>query len=883
MILLYMRRLNNGDLLQRGMKQTTISKFFRPRKKIKVDRVSTATQRQEKVNAPIRTVSENRKLTPLENQIVDFKNQYDCILAIQVGYKYRFFGNDAVVVSQLVNIMLVPHEDARFQYCSIPDIRLHVHLKKLLEFGHTVGVIKQTQTSFEAKGLFERKLTGLYTKATYMNEELESPDLGESEKGEFLSAVCREQKRVAVVCVRPITGEVVVDEFDDNDLLLELDTRMTYFNPSLVILVDDYSPETLLKSYRCNIIKVKSTSETVNYDSLLDNEDSPLIQKCVGELCVYLKPFNLDNIFMIPSNISRFSDSNSMILPANVVKSLEIFENSTNHKETGSLFWLLNQTRTKFGERLLAKWISHPLVERSMISDRLEAIGDLTRGFNHFIDCLKDKMTQLMDLEQALIRVYYSKISRTNLYKMLKTFNDICTLIASFNNDINLLITNCKSKDLADIFTELRRYTKDLHIEHYLRMISTTYGDSNHKDQKLEYFNLKYHNWTEISDKLRDIETINLDITQELTSIIKVLGKPTVLIKNLNQDNLVEVRNALLNKIPDDWIRINSTKAITRFRSPTLHKLNNQLIHAKEQLEAICDKCFQEFIAMINNDYYKFHGLVKQLAKFDCYLSLTAVSFLYTKPEIVDDQIIDIGNFKNPIINNNVSTFITNSVRMDSTNRIAIITGPNMGGKSSYIKSIGLLIIMAQIGSYLPCEWAKIGIFDRIYIRTGAFDNILKGQSTFKVEMLEMYDILTNFTAKSLILLDEIGRGTGSHDGYVIAYSILRYFAQHDLKPLILFITHFPQLRELTQLEGVEDYHMDYLVEDDKVIFLFKLVKGMVNDLYGLNVARLAGISADIIRNAKHKSRELRLQNDLREFLFEMKQLKTEDLCLSPK
>lgn len=830
-----------------------------------------------------------KKLTPLEKQILEFKaDHHDKILAIQVGYKYKFFGDDAKIVSKLINIMLIPNSDERFNYCSIPDNRLHVHLKKILDYGHIVGVVKQTQSSFEAKGLFNREVTGIYSKATYMNEELNGEIEG---NGDYILALYHEQLKFYMVTVKPITGEIIIDDFEDNELKQNLETRLSYLNPSQVLVVncdcaEGHSCESLLKLYSCNIVKSDSFSNEPgslsdflsDYPSIveyynLNYYDNTI--KCIISIMEYLKLFKLELIFTITSNISTFKDSNSMILSPNLLKNLEIFENSSDFSQKGSLFWLLNHTNTKFGERLLIKWILNPLINKDLIEDRLNAIEDLSKEFNHFFDCLKNKIVGI-DLEKLLIKIYYNKISTVEVQKFLFKFNEIKKIFKTFENEIHTLSEKYKSKSLVAIFADINELFNDLDTEHYYNMISKNYYEDNNEITK--FFELKYHDWEEISNKLKDIEDVRQEIEDETKEVAKIIGKPIKLVKNLNQDNLVEVRNSLLPKVPVDWMRINSTKTLTRFRSPVLQKLNNRLNNELDRLNSVCHQCFEKFLGLINKDYFKFNQIIKKLSTFDCYLSLAAVSnqHHYKRPTISsDDQRISIKNFKNPIISS-LTNFIPNDIDISvHKNRISIITGPNMGGKSSYIKSIGILVIMVQIGCFLPCETAEISIFNKVFIRMGSIDNILKGQSTFMIEMLEMLNIVNNFDNKSLVLLDEVGKGTGTIDGYVIAYSILKFFAQHDLKPFILFITHFPQLGELCdEFKDMGSFHMDYMVENDDVIFLYKLVEGIVDSSYGLNVARLSGIPKEIIDKAKEISKEVRLDSNLKSFLHEIKELK---------
>lgn len=911
------------------MKHHQISRFFKPAKRkleipatVKDDVPATKKPTVQSFSeaptpavlkpAPKKKPGVKSKLTPLESQILELKaDNNDKLLAVQVGYKYKFYGEDARIVAKLINIMLIPQEDSRFNYCSIPDNRLHVHLKRLLSYGYKVGVVKQLDLSSSksmeggTKSLFSRALTGVYTLATYMNEEVEEGRniVLDDHNGEFICCVNRVDNDTAICFVRPITGEIIVDWFEDNDLNSALETRLTYYKPSecTVIYEDEKGRSIITKlinsiNNTCRLDYANSKraieeledffKDTPNIYEYYKLNFNPLLLNCIAELIRYLHPFNLSSIFSITSNITKFKNADYMILSSNVIKTLEIFENSTNNTIKGSLIWLLNHTRTKMGERLLYKWVSRPLISRKKIEDRRNAIEDLTSNFNHFIDCFMKLLNNDIDLEKLLIKLHYSldkvKVTRTEVYIMLCKFNDILKLTKSFESDINKISVEFKSEELKTIFTELLELSKDFDIESsYLKMISNSFATSKDtKEQRSNYFNLKYHAWPEIVDQMNKIEEVEAQIEDETKNVSNVIGKTTKLVKNLNQEHLVEVRNTKIDLLPLDWIRINATKTVTRFRSPRLQKLNNLLLFHREQLDKTCDEVFKKFLISINDNYFKFNRIIANLSKFDCLVSLTVTKAEGVKPTILEENsVISISNFKNPIINS-LKDYISNDILINpEENRISIITGPNMGGKSSYIKSVGILVIMNQIGCYLPCETAQLSIFNELFIRMGSFDNIIKGQSTFMIEMLEVLQILENYNDKSLILLDEIGRGTGTVDGYTIAYSILKYLAKSELKPVILFITHFHKLTDICrEFSDINNFYMDFIDQNDEIVFLYKLVKGKLDELYGLNVAKLAGIPDLVIEQARVRAQELRKEDSINQIIQKVVQIRNKKL-----
>lgn len=884
------------------------------------------------------------KLTPLESQFISLKlNHRDKLLAVQVGYKFKFFADDAAIASKILNIMLLPGttkfedlKNGKFAYCSIPDNRLHIHLQRLLNYGYKVAVIKQTESaaiknmeSSNKSGLFERKITGVYTKATYMGDEINTGDPNfyvknsgdDGQLGDYI--LCLDElnapQQISIVAVQPLTGDIIHDTFRDNITRDELETRFAYITPSEILVINNQSSiskETLkciksLNKGTMNIMHVKCPSdleeEFVKSFEKITTDDNDLIQlsqyyqvnfsasvlSCVCELIKYLEQFKLANVFTITSNVNNFVNSRKfMLLPSHTLQALEIFRNETDpSSEQGTLAWLLNHTRTKMGQRLLKKWISMPLINIDAINSRLDAIDDLTSDFNHLIDALKNQLNSIgkagSDLEKLLIKVHYSstynmeRITRKDLYLMLKCFDEVFRMIKNFGEKPLLeLKASVKSELLKGIFEELDDLSKDGNLTKFLKLInpSEALNDRNVTDQKIGFFHLGQDPMTDdISKELEEISKVEQDLNTELQEIRKFLKRPNLsYVTNLKESHLIEVRNGKqVDSLPKDWIKISGTKSVSRFRNPTIIELHKRLQYHNELLLKNCDIAFNKFLGMIDNHYRFFNQAVKQLSIFDCLLSFTASSLMnsnYVRPKILpDEQKIEIKKSRNPIIENlphSYSNYVANDINISYLKeRVIIITGPNMGGKSSYVKQVALLTIMCQIGCFIPCESAEVGIFDSIFIRMGASDNILKGKSTFMIEMLELANIISNFTDKSLIILDEIGRGTGTNDGIAIAYSILKYLIEDPKKPLTLFITHYPSLHTLENdyPQVVGNYHMNFMekgVKNEKewpeIVFLYTLVKGVVSNLYGLNVAKLAGIPTDVIQQAYEVSERLK-------------------------
>lgn len=903
-------------------------------------------------------VGTSKKLTPLEQQFVDLKHEnQDKILAIQVGYKYKFFGEDGVTASKILNIMLVPgnmHHDIikedRFAYCSIPDNRLHIHLKRLLNCGLKVGVVKQTETAAikavdSKSGLFEREITGIYTRATYMgDEDITAPgglviSSTDDDLGDYILCInASDAQETALVAVQPLTGEIIYDQFQDDIIKSELETRLAYLRPSEIILVGR-DPEAAKEIRR--IAKLLNLSASIvsaddkdismyakelsnAFIEMGDQEEyalvadfyllnfSNMIQRCIIELIVYLKEFKLSNIFTITSNISCFQNSRRyMLLPSNALQGLEIFENSLcTASSKGTLFSYLNQTKTKMGHRLLKKWVSKPLVDKAEIVARSQAIEDFNAEFSHFFECLNNQLNKIkklgMDLEVSLIKVHYStsykvnKIGRNEVFKLLKCFQEVLELMRNFLPNKENIIKRLGSDLLINMLNDFFESSSKSIVDDLLNMVNPSALEcTDIAEQKVHFFNLTKFSDADIQKELNEIADVEAALDDELMKIRNFLKRPQLnYVSNLKENYLIEVRNGKnVDALPATWIKINGTKSVSRFRTPEVDKLNKKLHYHNEKLQNNCDKAFHKFIAKIDDNYVHLRSIIDWIASLDCIFSLHLVTVMNTvkgpfaRPTIVDEnRRICIKNGRNPILDVvRPSGALPNDTEMkESTNRIVILTGPNMGGKSSYVRQVSLMVIMTQVGCFLPCEEASLSIFDSIFIRMGAKDNILAGQSTFMVEMQECNYILKNMSSRSLIILDEIGRGTGTNDGIAIAYAILKYIIEVDYQPFVLFITHFPSLHSLEdEYNGlVANFHMSYKEVSHpgqkfpEVIFLYRLARGVVTNLYGLNVAKLAAIPLSIIEDAFAKSEEIKFKietkdaEEIKELIQNLKRIK---------
>ena len=890
-------------------------------------------------------------LTPLDRQVRDLKLQnMDKLLVVRVGYKYKCFAQDAVVASQILHIKLIPGKltidgsnpnDSQYKqyaYCSFPDTRLKIHLERLIHSNLKVGVVEQAETSAVKKvmpgskrNLFQREVTNTFTKASYGVNMVDSTT-SDNDKEVSKSTVLGESNSIWVlrIIVRKLrgkllyyllsanlnNGEVIYDIFEDLiGSTEELYTRVSHLQPSeLVIFCDETAvPKRVFSMFQDMYCKIHGDGK---FDLAPQEPDVNIVDSCcdprcreilkqlqngvqsieadfpssllplVIELYEYLKDYHNENILSMASNFKPFVSKMRMMLTGNVLESLGIF---TNDSKRGSLFWLLDHTRTAFGSRLLKEWVMRPLIHRDDIEDRLDAVECIKDVVsNIFFESLNRMLKNTPDLLRTLNRLSYGNTSRREVYYFLKQLVSLSNhfrLHSRFIQEQIIDDSGCipkKSTYLAKLFREIDAYFRNETLERLLSMVNVSgVLEQNSERQFIYFLNLSnYDNSDGIISLHKEMENIRNELTDELHRIRKVLRRPQLRYRD-ETSYLIEVRNQSVRNLPEDWTKVSSTKTVSRFTTPVTLKLVDRLQYFKELLIVECTKEFKRFVGMVNDEYSSLRRVIENFAGYDCILALAAVScnLNYVRPKFIDNeetggsQVIRATKSRNPIIESLDKFYVPNDVNLSQQDgKINIITGPNMGGKSSYIRQVALLVIMAQIGSFVPASSMELTLFDSVLTRIGAYDNILCGDSTFKVEMLEVLNMLQQSTSKSLLLFDEVGRGTSTTDGRAIAYALLRYLTElNDQCPLVMFTTHFTELQRVINSDMVRSYYMNYVERKDpnenwtSVVFLYALKPGVSSDSYGLNVAKLAHIDDQILNEAYQVSKTVKSEESLSE------------------
>jgi DNA mismatch repair protein MSH3 len=889
------------------------------------------------------------KLTPLEKQVLAIKHKHpDTLLVVEVGYKFKFFGEDARSAAKELSIVCIPgkfrfdeHPSEahinRFASASVPVHRLHVHVKRLVSAGHKVGVVRQLETAaLKAAGdnrnkTFERGLTNLYTKGTYIDDQ-ESLEPSVSEAGSKSIAtghlLCLtetspkgwgtdEKVQIGLVAVQPQTGDIIYDDFEDGWMRSELETRLLHIAPCEFLIVGEVSKATdklvkHLSASKTNIFGDNARVERIDKPKTMaaqsyshitkfyadkmsaadpsssqvesSQEKGTLLDKvhklsenatiCLSAMIEHLREYGLEHVFDLTKYFQSFSARSHMLLNGNTLNSLEIYLNQTDHSERGSLFWTLDRTQTRFGQRLLRKWVGRPLLDRTRLDERVAAVEELKDGENTVaVDRVKTLLGKTRgDLERSLIRIYYKKCSRPELLSVLQTLQMIAQEFAHVSSPVE---SGFQSSLISEAVAALPRIGDDV-IE-YLERISTQ--DAKNND--------KYNFFRESSetDDIKDHKVGILAVEQDLDEFRPVAAeklkrkKPVDYVTVAGIEFLIELDNTQLKNVPASWAKISGTKKNSRYHPPEVVRLIRERDQHKEALANACDAAFADLLGEIGSKYQAFRDCVQALATLDCLLSLAEIATQpgYCKPEFTDQIGIDITGGRHPMVEQLLlDAFVPNDIHLSSEQtRALLITGPNMGGKSSYVRSVALIAIMAQVGSYVPATSVRLGLLDAVFTRMGAFDNMMKGESTFMVELSETSDILKQATPRSLVILDELGRGTSTHDGVAIAQAVLSHMVT-ELKSLTLFITHYQALaRMASQFAGkLQNVHMRFNEEKNEdgqqgdVTFLYEVGEGVAHRSYGLNVAKLAGLPKSLIDKAADESAKMEFEEGKRRLGF---------------
>ena len=812
---------------------------------------------------------EKSKLSPMMQQYWSLKDKYqDYILFFRLGDFYEMFFSDAVTVSKMLELTLTGRDcgmEEKAPMCGVPYHSSEVYIKKLVDLGYKVAVCEQLTDPSESKGIVVRDVVRIVTPGTVIESSMLDDDSNNYICSGYLSA----SEDECAVCFADIsTGEVNLCVKKGSDIEIEIINELARYRPSEIIFNSGFLSLKQVTSFikdkiGCSVtlrddvcFDDEAKKETVlkqfsaeSYESIgIDADTSGCCSLCGLFDYISETQKSLTGRF---TSVNIFSDNAFMGLDLNARRNLELTETLRNKERKGSLLWVLDSARTSMGKRLLKSWIEQPLRSPAKIIERLDAVEQLFRK-SVVLSEIQELFGKVYDIERLMTRIMYKSATPRDL-KMLSVTASQLPLVKEQLSKIE------NSKLIRNLDARIST------LDEISNLISNAIVDEppvNTKEGGIikEGFNSQL-------DELRSIMTNGKDIISQ----IEQKEREKTGIKNLKIGYhrtfgyYLEVTRSYFSLVPESYIRRQTLTNAERFVTQELKDAENMIVGAKDKSIALEADIFNEVREFIASRLEEVQNTAEAVAVLDvlCSLADTAVKNMYVKPEIAIDGVVDIKNGRHPVVELMLKDeeFVPNNVYLDTkANRMSVITGPNMSGKSTFMRQTALITLMAQIGSFVPAEYAKISVVDQIFTRVGASDDLTAGQSTFMVEMSEVADIIKNATRNSLVILDEVGRGTSTFDGISIARAVAEYISK-SIGCKTLFATHYHELIQLeNMLDGVKNFSIAVKRNGDNIRFLRKIVPGGADDSYGIEVAKLAGVPDRIINKAKQFLKEMEKQ-----------------------
>ncbi len=802
------------------------------------------------------------KLSPMMTEYLKTKEQYkDCILFYRLGDFYEMFFDDALTASRELEITLTGKEcglEERAPMCGVPYHALESYLTRLVQKGYKVAIAEQMEDPKQAKGLVRREVIRVVTPGT-----LTSSQALDETKNNFLMGIVYMGDCFGIASCDITTGDFFVTEVKSER---ELFDELAHFTPSEIVCNDAF----FMSGIDMDELKNRCQAYLSSLDPRFFSDEGcrkvlkehyrvasleglglgvyPVGTIAAGAVMEYMYETQKNDLSHITA-ITPYSTGQFMVLDISTRRNLELLETLREKQKRGTLLWVLDKTKTAMGARLLRSFIEQPLIRREEILNRQNAVEELNLNYISREE-LREYLNSIYDLERLIGRISYKTANPRDLL--------------AFKNSLDMLPY---IKDLLKDFTSqiLKNIWEDLDpLEDIRDLIAAAIVDE--PPISVREGGMIREGFHEETDRLRNAKTEGKTWLAEL----EVKEREKTGIKNLKiKFNKVfgyyfEVTNSFKDLVPDYFIRKQTLVNAERFTTPELKELEDVILGAEDKLVSLEYELFCQVRDQIAAEVLRIQKTAKAVAGIDVFasLSLVATRNNYCKPKINEKGVIQIKNGRHPVVEQMMrdDLFVANDTYLDNgKNRISIITGPNMAGKSTYMRQTALIVLMAQIGSFVPAEEANIGLCDRIFTRVGASDDLASGQSTFMVEMTEVANILRNATKHSLLILDEIGRGTSTFDGLAIAWAVVEYICNTKiLGAKTLFATHYHELTELEgALAGVNNYCIAVKEQGDDIVFLRKIIKGGADKSYGIQVAKLAGVPEGVIQRAKELVEEL--------------------------
>ena len=820
--------------------------------------------------------------SPMMQHYLETKSKYlDCVLFYRLGDFYEMFFDDAINVSRELELTLTGKEcgrENRAPMCGIPYHAGEIYASRLVQNGYKIAICEQVENPKNAKGIVKRDVIKIMTPGT-----ITDGNLLDEKKNNYIMSIFKDGMYYGIAAFDISTGEAYATEIKSDNNFQKLINEISRFNPSELI-VNDYMNDSINEinelKHRFEVFisvdkKIEKTeveadrnfvpdffnmkSSMTKLDDKFDDEtihntfdiideqgnliknisDRYLAVNAIGILLKYveetqkIKPENLNKIVLY--EVVKY-----MALDINSRRNLELTERLKDKSKKGTLLWVLDKTETSMGGRLIRRWINDPLVNVDDINARLDAVEEIKNDLL-LSDRIVESLKSIYDIERLAGKISYGTVNARDLISLKNSIMQLPNLKETIKNVNSEFLKNIDSE--LDILSDIYELIEASIVEE--PPLTVKEGGLIKKGYKPEI------------DELIEATTNG----KQWLANVEIREKELTGIKNLKIGYnkifgyYIEVSKSNVKDIPEDrYIRKQTLTTGERYITEELKKMENEILGAKEKIIALEYDEFVNIRNEIQSNAKRIQRTASAISKLDVIQGLANVAneLNYCKPEIMDDDVIDIKNGRHPVVEKIIpyGDFVQNDSLLNANeNRLNIITGPNMAGKSTFMRQVALITIMAQIGSFVPAEYAHIGIVDKVFTRVGASDDLSSGESTFMVEMMEVANILKNATDRSLVILDEIGRGTSTYDGLSIAWAVAEYVSK--LKSKTLFATHYHELVGLEgKIDGAKNYHITVKERGEDIIFLRKIVEGGTDESYGIHVAKLAGVPKEVTNRA---------------------------------
>ena len=802
------------------------------------------------------------ELTPMMKQYMETKSQYqDCILFYRLGDFYEMFFDDALTASRELEITLTGKscgQEERAPMCGVPYHAVEGYLNRLVSKGYKVAICEQVEDPKSAKGIVKREVVRIVTPGTNMD-----PQALDETRNNYIMCIVYIADRYGVSVADISTGDYFVTEIPDSSKLtdeiyrfspseiicneafymsgMDLDGLKDRFGVTIYSLDPWYFDDAVCRQKLLEHFKVSSFAGLG-----LEDYDCGLIS--AGALLSYLLETQKNSLSNL-THITPYSAGKYMMLDSSTRRNLELCETLREKQKKGSLLWVLDKTKTAMGARTLRKYVEQPLIDRKEILMRLDAVEELKEQAISREE-IREYLTPVYDLERLVTKIAYGSANPRDL----TAFRSSLEMLPP----IRYILQEMQSELLKNICRDMDT----------LEDLCSLIKDSIREDPPIamKEGNIIRDGYSEEVDNLRRAKSDGKDWLAKLENEEREkTGIKNLRIKyNKVFGYYLEVTNSYKDQVPDYYTRKQTLANAERYITPELKELEDMILGAEDKLYALEYEIYTEVREKVASETERIQATAKAVATLDVFasLALTAERYNYTRPKINEKGVIDIKEGRHPVVERMIPNemFISNDTYLDDKkHRVSVITGPNMAGKSTYMRQTALIALMAQIGSFVPARSADIALSDRIFTRVGASDDLASGQSTFMVEMTEVANILRNATSRSLLILDEIGRGTSTFDGLSIAWAVIEYISDSRLLGAkTLFATHYHELTELEgKIENVNNYCIAVKEQGDDIVFLRKIVPGGADKSYGIQVAKLAGVPDLVINRAKEIVEEL--------------------------